>query len=57
MVYCPKHPLQELICPICEGSKGGKKTAGSHPGKAKSWGKLGGRPKKKGKGKKAQVRK
>lgn len=45
--YCENHPLQELQCPICVGSKGGNNTARLYSGKHKKWGKLGGRPPKK----------
>jgi hypothetical protein len=46
IVYCPEHG-DRLICPTHEGQKGGRKTARLYPGKAKVWGKKGGRPKKK----------
>ena len=47
-IYCDIHKLQPLVCPICEGARGGKRTARKHPGKARKWGKLGGRPKRRG---------
>jgi hypothetical protein len=46
-IYCVIHLLQLLICPICEGKKGGRKTARLHKGEHAKWGKMGGRPKKK----------
>lgn len=36
---------RKLICPSCEGAKGGKKTAKKHGAKLSDWGKQGGRPK------------
>jgi len=45
IVYCSIHG-DLLICPTCEGAKGGKKTAKLYAGKHKLWGKKGGRPKK-----------
>jgi len=48
--YCPIHG-DLLICPTCTGQKGGRKTAKSHAGEHAQWGKLGGRPKKKKRGK------
>lgn len=52
VIYCVHHQLQPLICPICEGAKGGRKTAKLHKHKLSGWGKKGGRPKKKAKAKK-----
>lgn len=45
--HCKKHPEQELICPRCVGSKGGKTTGRTHSHrKLSTWGKMGGRPRK-----------
>ena|SRR5690348_866068 len=44
---CPLHPETPLICPKCEGSKGGTKRAESHSHEQLSkWSKRGGRPRK-----------
>src|SRR6185437_13085640 len=46
--FCPTHPETPLICPKCEGSKGGQKRAESHSHEQLSkWSKKGGRPRKK----------
>jgi hypothetical protein len=45
-MYCPKHPMTVLICPSCQGKKGGAKTAKVYADKMSVWGKRGGRPKK-----------
>jgi hypothetical protein len=45
--YCDIHPMVVLRCPVCDGKKGGKKTAKLHKHKLSEWGKMGGRPKKK----------
>jgi hypothetical protein len=50
--YCDIHPMQVLHCPVCDGAKGGKKTAKLHSHKLSEWGKMGGRPRKRKKSKK-----
>lgn len=45
MPKCTIHTDTELICPKCEGAKGGKRRAKKHTAKELSkWAKLGGRP-------------
>jgi len=50
---CPKHPEVELICPVCVGAKGGKRTAKKYAHKKAEWGAMGGRPRKQPEGSRA----
>jgi len=50
---CPKHPEVELICPVCVGAKGGKRTAKKYAHKKVEWGAMGGRPRKQPEGSRA----
>jgi hypothetical protein len=43
---CKLHPDTELVCPKCQGEKGGQTTVERHGDKLSKWGALGGRPKK-----------
>ena len=53
-VYCHIHPLTVMVCPRCIAKKGGQATAKKYGTKQlASWGREGGRPKKKGKKKAA----
>jgi hypothetical protein len=44
---CAVHTDTELVCPKCLAAKGGETTAEKPAEKLSSWGKLGGRPRKK----------
>ena len=51
-LYCDIHPLTLLVCPRCIAAKGGKTTAARHThAELSKWGRMGGRPRKKKKGK------
>lgn len=54
-VYCSVHPLTRMICPRCEGSKGGRKTTAAYANSLSKWGKQGGRPKKTPKSKAGKI--
>lgn len=45
--FCHIHPMTQLICPRCQGAKGGKVTAKKHVAKLSKWGRKGGRAKNK----------
>jgi GAF domain-containing protein len=47
MFYCAEHQRTSLICPRCIGSSGGQKTASRYREQLSTWGKQGGRGKKK----------
>jgi hypothetical protein len=50
-ICCAIHGITKLICPRCIAAKGGRKTARTHSHEQLSaYGRLGGRPKKKKKG-------
>lgn len=43
---CAVHPETGLICPRCNGRKGGTATARKYPDRMADWGAMGGRPRK-----------
>jgi len=45
--YCPKHSAK-MTCPKCIASSGGRKTTTKYRDRLSSWGKMGGRGKRKG---------
>ena len=45
--YCPKHSVK-MICPKCIASSGGRRTTTKYRDRLSSWGKMGGRGKRKG---------
>ena len=45
--YCPKHSVK-MICPKCVASSGGRRTTTKYRDRLSSWGKMGGRGKRKG---------
>src|SRR3989454_1055491 len=45
--YCPKHSVR-MICPKCIASSGGRRTTTKYRDRLSSWGKMGGRGKRKG---------
>jgi hypothetical protein len=45
--HCPKHSVK-MVCPKCIGSSGGRRTTTKHRDRLSSWGKMGGRGKRKG---------
>ncbi len=45
--YCPKHSVK-MICPKCIASNGGRRTTTKYRDRLSSWGKMGGRGKRKG---------
>src|SRR5579885_2525381 len=46
VLSCPVHPSSKLVCPRCIGAAGGKTTVSKHRGDLSSWGKKGGRGRK-----------
>jgi len=44
--YCPKHSVR-MICPKCIASSGGRRTTTKYRDRLSSWGKMGGRGRKK----------
>jgi len=46
VLSCPVHPSSKLVCPRCIGAAGGKKTVSRHRGDLSTWGKKGGRGRK-----------
>ena len=44
--YCPKHSVK-MICPKCIASSGGRRTTTKYRDRLSSWGKMGGRGRKK----------
>jgi len=47
MANCKIHTDTKLVCPKCQGAKGGKKRTEKHGHKLSEWGAMGGRPKSK----------